>query len=141
MPEERTVNTTRRIALAYAIVLGLVSTLNYIPGLTDTDGRVFGIFALDLYDDLLHLGSAAWAGAAAWTSTRACVIYFKVFGSLYLLDGLLGLATGSGFLDLAILVYGVQPLPLQFKFLANLPHIALGGLAAYVGFLLPRHHA
>lgn len=133
--------TIRGIALAYAIVLGLVTTLNYIPGLTDADGRVFGIFALDLYDDLLHFGSAAWAGAAAWVSTRACVIYFKVFGSLYLLDGLLGLATGSGYLDLAILVYGVQPLPLQFKLLANLPHIALGGFAAYAGFVLARRHA
>ena len=133
--------TIRGIALAYAIVLGLVTTLNYIPGLTDTEGRVFGIFALDLYDDLLHFWSAAWAGAAAWISTRACVIYFKVFGSLYLLDGLLGLATGSGYLDLAIIVYGVQPLPLQFKLLANLPHIALGGFAAYAGFVLARRHA
>ncbi len=93
-------NSICRIAVAYAVVLGLVTALNYVPGLTDDQGRVFGIFALDLYDDLLHFASAAWAGVAAWASTRACVIYFKVFGSLYLLDGLLGLATGSGFLDL-----------------------------------------
>lgn len=134
-------NSICRIAVAYAVVLGLVTALNYVPGLTDDQGRVFGIFALDLYDDLLHFASAAWAGVAAWASTRACVIYFKVFGSLYLLDGLLGLATGSGFLDLAILVYGVQDLPLQFKLLANLPHIALGGVAVYVGFVLARRHA
>jgi hypothetical protein len=134
-------NILRRITLVYAVVLGLVTALNYVPGLTDDQERVFGIFALDLYDDLLHFASAAWAAAAAWTSTRACVIYLKVFGSLYLLDGLLGLATGSGFLDLAIVVYGIQPLPLQFKFLANLPHIALGGFAAYAGFVLARRHA
>ncbi len=134
-------NAIRLFALAYAGVLGLVTALNYIPGLTDAEGRVFGIFALDIYDDLLHFGSAAWAAVAAWVSTRACVVYFKVFGSLYLLDGLLGLATGSGYLDLAILVYGVQPLAMQFKVLANFPHIALGGFAVYLGFVLARRHA
>jgi hypothetical protein len=134
-------NNIRRLALAYAVVLGLVTALNYIPGLTDRDGRVFGIFALDLYDDLLHFSSAVWAGIAAWISARASVFYLKVFGSLYLLDGLLGLATGSGYLDLAILVHGIQPLPLSFKLLANLPHIALGGFAAYAGFVIARRHA
>lgn len=140
-PDLTAMNSIRLFALAYAVALGLVTALNYIPGLTDGEGRVFGVFALDLYDDLLHFGSAAWAGVAAWVSTRACIVYFKVFGTLYLLDGLLGLATGSGYLDLAILLYGVQPLPLQFKVLANFPHIALGGLAVYLGFVLARRHA
>jgi hypothetical protein len=134
-------NPVRRVAVAYAVILAFATSLNYIPGLTDTEGRAFGIFALDIYDDLLHFASAAWAGTAAWLSTRASVIYFKVFGTLYLLDGLLGLATGSGYLDLGILVYGVQPLPFGFKILANLPHIALGGFAAYTGFFLSRKHA
>jgi hypothetical protein len=134
-------NPARWVAVAYAVILGLVTSLNYVPGLTDAEGRAFGIFALDIYDDLLHFASAAWAAFAAWWSTRASVIYSKVFGTLYLLDGLLGLATGSGFLDLGIVVYGVQSLPLGFKILANLPHIALGGFAAFTGFFLARRHA
>lgn len=134
-------NPIRRIALGYAVVLGVVTLTNYIPGLTDSQGRAFGIFALDIYDDLLHFASAAWAACAAWVSTRASVIYFKVFGTLYLLDGLLGLATGSGYLDLGILLYGVQDLSFGFKVLANLPHIALGGFAAFTGLFLSRRYA
>lgn len=128
----------RWIALGYAGALGLAGLLNYIPGLTDADGRAFGIFALDIYDDLLHFASAGWALVAAWLSRRASIIFLQTFGVLYLLDGLLGLITGSGYLDLGILVYGVQVLPFGFKILANLPHIALGGFAVFAGFVLPK---
>jgi hypothetical protein len=126
----------RLVTWGYAVVLLLAAALNYIPGLTDAQGRVFGIFALDIYDDLLHLASAAWAAVSAWWSRPAAKSFLKVFGTLYCLDGLLGLATGSGYLDLGIVIYGVQNLPLGFKILANLPHIALGGFAAFCGFVL-----
>ncbi|NBB49121.1 DUF4383 domain-containing protein [Rhizobium sp. CRIBSB] len=121
--------TVRKIAFAYAAILLVVAGLNYIPGLTDAEGRAFGIFALDVYDDLLHLASALWAGIAAFVSTRAARSFLLYFGILYLGDGLLGLATGSGYLDLGILNYGIQDLPFGFKILANLPHITLGGIA------------
>jgi hypothetical protein len=128
----------RWIAIGYAIALAIAGLLNYVPGLTDAQGRAFGIFALDIYDDMLHFGSAAWAAIAAYTSRRASVLFFQIFGTLYLLDGLLGLITGSGYLDLGILIYGVQNLPFGFRILANLPHIFLGGFAAFTGFFLAR---
>jgi hypothetical protein len=128
----------RLIAWAYALVLLLAAALNYIPGLTDAQGRVLGIFALDIYDDLLHLVSALWAAVSAYWSRQAAKTFLKVFGTLYCLDGLLGLVTGSGYLDLGIVIYGVQDLSIGFKILNNLPHIALGGFAAYCGFVLAR---
>lgn len=128
----------RLIAVAYALALILAAALNYIPGLTDAQGRAFGIFALDIYDDLLHLASAAWAALAAWWSRQAAVNFLKLFGTLYCLDGLMGLAIGSGYLDLGVLFYGVQSLPFGFKILANLPHIALGGFSAFAGFVLAK---
>jgi hypothetical protein len=59
-----------------------------------------------------------------------------VFGPLYCLDGLLGLATGSGYLDLGIALHGVLDLPLTTRILMNLPHIAIGGFAAFAGYVL-----
>lgn len=125
----------RLLCIAYAIVLLGAASLNYVPGLTDVEGRAFGIFALDIYDDLLHLASAVWALTAALLSHRAARTFLLLFGTLYLADGQLGLATGSGYLDLGILNYGIQDLPLGFKVLANLPHIALGGIALAAALL------
>lgn len=123
----------QKIALGYFVALTLVAALNYIPGLTDDQGRAFGIFALDIFDDALHLGSALWALAAALISKRAAKLFLALFGALYLADGAMGLAVGSGYLDLGIFTNGVLDLPFGFKILANTPHIALGGFALYAG--------
>ncbi len=124
----------RTIALVYMVVLLAAASLNYVPGLTDAEGRAFGIFALDIYDDALHVASALWAGIAAFTSSRASRIFLRYFGLLYLTDGLMGLAVGSGYLDLGIMNHGVLDLPLMFKFLANLPHIFGGSFGVYASF-------
>ena len=130
--------TLRRIALVYMVILLAAASLNYIPGLTDAECRAFGVFALDIFDDALHVASALWAGTAAALSTRASRIFLRYFGLLYLTDGLMGLAVGSGYLDLGIMNHGVLHLPLTFKILANLPHIFGGAFAMYSSFRFER---
>jgi hypothetical protein len=126
----------QKTALGYAVILALVASLNYlpIPGIVDDQGRTFGIFALDIYDDALHLASALWALAAAVISARASRMFLILFGTLYFLDGLLGCFTGSGFLDLGIFTWGVLDIPLQLKVLSSVPHLILGGFALFMGF-------
>lgn len=131
-------NPLRILAGIYAVLFAGVTSLNYVPGLTDAQGLTFGLFALDIFDDALHAASGVWAAWAAWRSTRATIVYFRVFGTLYCLDGLLGLVTGSGYLDLGILLHGVLNLPFVTRVLMNLPHIAIGGFAAFTGFVLAR---
>ena len=128
----------RWIAAGYTIVLAAAAALNYIPGLTDEHGRSFGVFALDIFDDALHVVSASWAAAAAWTSHRASKLFLRYFGLLYFVDGVMGLFVGSGYLDLGIVHYGIQDLPLSFKILANAPHIGLGGFGLLASFFLDR---
>jgi hypothetical protein len=119
----------RLICVGYFISLSVAAILNYVPGLTDDQGRAFGVFALDIYDDSLHAVSALWALAGAMLSQRAARIFLIYFGAIYFGDGFLGLLTGSGYLDLGIFNHGILDLPFGFKILANLPHLFLGGFA------------
>lgn len=128
----------QKIAVGFFVVLLGAASLNYIPGVTDADGVAFGVFALDIFDDALHLASAIWALVAGLISRHAARQFLLIFGTLYFGDGLLGLITGSGYLDFGIFNYGFQNLPFGFKILANLPHIGLGGIALASGMLVGR---
>lgn len=128
-------NRLRLTAFVYFAILLFAASLNYLPFIPVVDGKTFGIFALDIYDDGLHLASAIWAGLAAWFGARAARFFLLYFGIIYFGDGLLGLITGSGYLDLGIINYGIQDLPFDFKIMANLPHLGLGGVAVLTGYL------
>ena len=129
----------QKFALGYFVVLLAAAGLNYVPGITDDAGLAFGIFALDLFDDMLHLVSALWALAAALLGARASKVFLVIFGALYLGDGALGFLTGWGYLDFGIFTNALDELSFTlFRVLANLPHIALGGVALIAGLRLGR---
>jgi len=131
--------TLRIIAFGYFVALMIAASLNYIPGLTDEDGLAFGIFALDIFDDSLHVASALWALAAGLISHRASRIFLLLFGALYLGDGVFGFFTGYGYLDLGIFTNPSEGMSLTVvRVLANLPHLALGGFALFAGLKLDR---
>ena len=110
------------------------------PSTTPT--AIFSAFlSLQWYDDLLHAFSGVWALIAAFVSHRQSVLYFKLFGSVYLFDGVLGLVTGSGCLDGGIFINGFRSFDdIEFptRFFANAPHLAIGGFAVFVGFWLSK---
>lgn len=129
----------QKLAIAYALLFFGVVAIGYIPAFNDPGGNLFGLFSLQWYDDLLLAFSGVWALAAAFISHRQAVYYFKLFGSVYLFDGVLGLITGSGCLDGGIFINGFRSLDdIEFpaRFFANLPHLVIGGFAVYFCFRL-----
>jgi hypothetical protein len=126
----------RKLGWVYFAGFIAVVAIGYVPGFHDADGNLFGLFKLDLYDDSLHFASGLWAGIAAATSYRASRLYFRLFGPLYFADGVLGLITGSGYLDGGIFLYGPLDLSPTVRFFANLPHLIIGGAAIWIGYRL-----
>jgi hypothetical protein len=131
----------QKLAWVYAALFLSVVALGYIPGLTNAQGQLLGLFHIELKDDILHLASAIWAALAAWTSVRASTFYFKLFGPLYFLDGVCGFLFGQGYLDLGIVRFGPTPLPLMTRIGANAPHIFIGGLAIIIGYWVSQRQA
>ena len=129
----------RLVSFGYFIALLIAASLNYVPGLTDDQGLAFGTFALDLFDDALHVASALWALASAMLGHRASKIFLVLFGALYLGDGVFGFFTGYGYLDFGIFTNPSAGMSFTvFRLLANLPHVALGGFALWAGLRLDR---
>lgn len=129
----------RRLCFIYAGILLVAASLNYIPGLTDDAGLAFGIFALDPFDDALHLVSAIWAATAGYFSNRSATLFLILFGAAYLGDGGLGIATGWGYLDFGIFTNpSLGPDFSLMRIAANFPHISLGIVALIVGLRAAR---
>jgi len=121
-------------AWGFSALFCIVVLTGYVPWFIDQNDMIFGLFRRTWYADGLHLASAVWAAAAACMSSRASLMFFRLFGPLYFLDGVLGLLTGSGYLDFGIFINGVQSLPLTTRIFANLPHLVIGGVAIFVGY-------
>jgi hypothetical protein len=129
----------QKICIGYFVALMIAASLNYIPGLTDENGLAFGIFALDIFDDSLHVVSALWALSSAFISCRAARTFLILFGAAYLGDGVFGFFTGWGYLDLGIFTNESLGMDVSVpRVLANMPHLALGGFALWSGTRLGR---
>ena len=131
----------RLFGWVYFVGFMAIVALDFVPAFADAEGRLFGLFTLDFYDNSLHFASGLWAGIAAWWSHGAARTYFRIFGPLYFLDGVMGFFLGSGYLDLGIFLYGPLDLSWTIRFLANLPHLVIGGFAIWVGYRLARARA
>ena len=123
----------RIAAIMLGIALLFAAVTDYIPAFIDSEGRVFGLFHLDIYKDALHVASGLWALAAA-TSRRSALFFLRVFGTLYFLDGVMGAFTGSGYLDLSIFINGVRDVSAAVKILSSVPHLGLGAFGILVGW-------
>lgn len=135
---ETKVSRLQWIGWVYAALFAGVVILGHLPGVNDSEGRLLGLFHITIYQDLLHGASGLWAAVAAWHSAKQVTLYFKWFGTIYFLDGVVGAILGRTFLDLGIFTGAAAISDPTTRILANLPHVVIGGAAMVIGFALAR---
>ena len=121
----------------YIILFFILVGMNYAPFLFQADGRMIGGFNLGNEGNLLHVLSGIWAATALWHSRNAMIYYFRIFGTIYFLDGVVGMVAGKAFLNLNLFHAHVAPHGEFFaRLILNTPHLTIGSLAMVIGFIL-----
>ncbi len=124
----------QKVAFAYSALFIIVVLMGYVPAFVDAEGYLFGVFHIDPIDDIVHLVSGLWALLAGLKGRNSAIFYFRLFGTIYFLDGVLGVLFGKGFLDFAIFLSVPGISDMATRIAANIPHIVVGGLAMIIGF-------
>jgi hypothetical protein len=111
-------HTIQKYAFGFAALFLGVYSLDYVPGIMDQNGLMFGLFHMSKLIDLGHLALGALALISALLSGRISRLYFWALGVWYTID---------------VVIYffsHLQTLPFRSNILVNLPH-TLVFLAAY----------
>lgn len=95
-----------------ALFLG-VYLLDYVPGIMDANGLMFGLFHMTRIVDIGHLAAGALGVIGALTSARGARVYFYVLGTWYFID------------VVAYFINHWGQITLKTNILVNLPHILI----------------
>lgn len=111
-------STIQKCAFGFAALFLGVYLLDYVPGIMDQNGLMFGLFHMTRIVDIGHLALGSLALIAALSSTRIARIYFWVLGVWYTID-------------VVTFFFGhLHSLSLLVNILTNLPHLLIF-VAAY----------
>ena len=113
------VSTIQKIAWAYSILFLGVYSLDYVPGIMDANGKMFGLFSMTTIVDVGHLALGALAAVSALISGKAARLYFWFLGFFYAADVIYYVITHIG---------KISPMT---NFLVNLPHTVIS-ISAFV---------
>jgi hypothetical protein len=113
------ISNLRKCAFGFALLFLAVYSLDFVPGVMDANGKMFGLFSMSTIVDIGHLGLGLLALIGGLIGQRAARIYFWFLGFFYAAD---------------VITYAVRHLhliPPVTNLLVNLPHIVVS-IAAFV---------
>ena len=123
------ITTIQKCAWGLAALFLGVYLLDYVPGIMDANGLMFGLFHMTRIVDLGHLGAGTLAVVGALSGARGARIYFYVLGVWYLID---------------VVVYffsHLNQIPLKTNILVNGPHILIFIAAFWIAAKVSRNLA
>jgi hypothetical protein len=114
----RQFSTMQKCAFGFAALFLGVYLLDYVPGIMDQNGLMFGLFHMTMIVDIGHLALGSLALIAALSSARIARVYFWLLGVWYTID-------------VVTFFFGhLHSLSLLVNVLTNLPHLLIF-IAAY----------
>jgi hypothetical protein len=114
----RQFSTIQKFAFGFAALFLGVYLLDYVPGIMDQNGLMFGLFHMTKIVDIGHLALGALALVGALISPQAARVYFWMLGIWYTID-------------VVTFFFGhLHSLSLVVNILTNMPHLIIF-VAAY----------
>src|SRR6202522_4588965 len=79
-------STIQKSAFAFAVLFLAVYSLDFVPGVMDANGKMFGLFSMTTFVDIGHLGLGTLALISGFVGLRAARVYFWFLGFFYAAD-------------------------------------------------------
>jgi hypothetical protein len=118
--------TIQKCAWGFAALFLGVYLLDYVPGIMDENGLMFGLFQMTRIVDLGHLAAGALGVIGALSGPRGARIYFWLLGVWYSIDVVMYVASH---------LHTISP---TRNLLVNLPHILILAAAFWIALKVDR---
>jgi hypothetical protein len=115
----RRFTTIQKCAFGFALLFLAVYSLDYVPGIMDANGKMFGLFSMTTFVDIGHLGLGTLALISGFVGPKTARAYFWFLAFFYAAD---------------VITYVIRHLHLispVTNLLVNLPHM-LVSIAAFL---------
>jgi hypothetical protein len=112
-------STIQKCAFGFAVLFLAVYSLDYVPGIMDANGKMFGLFSMTTFVDVGHLGLGTLALISGFVGPRSARVYFWFLGFFYATD---------------VITYAIRHLHLTSplnNLLVNMPHMVIS-IAAFL---------
>jgi hypothetical protein len=125
----RSFTRIQKCAFGFALLFLFVYSLDYVPGIMDSNGKMFGLFSMTTFVDIGHLGLGLLALISGFVGPRTSRGYFWFLGFFYAAD---------------VINYVIRHLHLispVTNLLVNMPHMLVSIAACIIAINVGKHLA
>lgn len=116
----------KQLSIVFGIVFLAVGVLGFVPGITNDEDLLLGIFQVGVLQNFIHILGGVAALAAASREDYA-QLYFRLFGIIYTVVAIAGIVQGDTVLGL-----------FDVNAAENILHVVLAVALLGIGFGVPK---
>lgn len=119
--------TLKNFSIVFGVVFLAIGILGFVPGITNDQDKLLGIFQVSVLHNIIHILSGAAALLAAKSEDYA-QLYFRIFGAVYAIVAVVGLIQKDTVLGV------IDPINMA----DNILHVVLAVVILGIGFGIPK---